>query len=83
MSPNGRIKVDRKAVAFYLRGGGGVAEDLRGRAARIAAAAGEGMEVDYDVGSKRARASVRTATFAAMRAEATTRALSRSLGAGR
>lgn len=83
MSKNVRIEVDPKAVTWYLKGGGGVKEVLLGYARPMAATAGPGMEVDYDVGAKRARASVRTATFAAMRAEATTRALSRSLGAGR
>ena len=78
-----RVKVNRKSVVWYLKGGGGVAEDLKDRASRIAAAAGEGMEVDYAVGRSRARASVRTATFPARKAEAKTRALSRALDAGR
>lgn len=60
-----------------------VRADLEARARRIAAAAGPGMEVDVEVGAKRARASVRTATYEAMRAEATDRALSRALDAGR
>ena len=78
-----RVKVNRRVLVGYLKGDGGVAEDLKDRAARIAAAAGEGMETDYAVGRNRARASVRTATFAAMRAEAKDRALSRALDAGR
>ncbi len=78
-----RVKVNRKAVVWYLKGGGGVREDLDARAARISAAAGEGMEVDGDVGQKRYRASVRTATFEARKAEAKGRALSKALAAGR
>lgn len=60
-----------------------VEADLRRRAERIAAAAGPGMEVSSDRGVNRARASVVTATFAAMRREATSRALSRAIDAGR
>jgi len=77
------VKVNRKAIVSLLKGGGGVAKDLKARAARIAAAAGEDMEVDYAVGRNRARASVRTASWRAVRAEAKTRDLSRALGAGR
>lgn len=57
--------------------------DLEGRAARIAAAAGEGMEADLTIGPQRARASVRTATPEAMVAEATNRDLTRAIDAGR
>jgi hypothetical protein len=57
--------------------------DLRGRASRIATAAGDGHEVELAVGRVRARASVRTATFEAMRAEAENRTLSRAIDAGR
>ena len=78
-----RIKVNPQTVDWYLKGGGGVAADLQSRARRIAAAAGEGMEVDYAVGARRARASVRTASVPARRAEAKNRALSRALDAGR
>lgn len=60
-----------------------VLADLRRRANAIAAAAGEGHEVDVRVGARRARASVRTATFDAMRAEAKDRTLTRALDAGR
>lgn len=57
--------------------------DLERRARAIAANAGEGMEVDIEVGANRARASVRTTTIRAMRAEATQRALTRAIDAGR
>lgn len=78
-----RVVLNGKTVRWYLRGGGGVRGDLESRARRIAAAAGEGFEVDSDVGAKRFRASVRTATFEARKAEATGRTLSRALDAGR
>lgn len=78
-----RIKVNRRTLRWYLEGGGGVSQDLKARADRIASAAGAGMETDYQVGRNRARASVRTATYDAMRAEAKTRALSRAFDAGR
>jgi hypothetical protein len=59
--------------------------EVRGRAERIASAAGPGMEVDSQItgGRGRARASVRTATTEARRAEANDRALTRALDAGR
>jgi hypothetical protein len=60
-----------------------VLADLSARAHRIANAAGDGMEVDAELGRVRARATVFTATFEAMRAEATTRALTRAVDAGR
>ena len=50
---------------------------------RIASAAGEGMVVTPAERTPRARAAVVTATYAAMRAEATSRALTRAVGAGR
>lgn len=77
------MKMNPKAVPWYLKGGGGVEQLLRGSAGRISAAGGPGMEVDYEVGAKRARASVRTATVDAMKVEAKDRALSRALDAGR
>lgn len=60
-----------------------VKADLERRAKNIAAVAGEGFEVDSEVGANRARASVRTVTFAARHAEATDRVLTRALDAGR
>lgn len=60
-----------------------VRADLEARAQRIAAAAGEGMEMESMIGRTRARASVRTATRAARVAEATNRALTNALDAGR
>lgn len=60
-----------------------VLADMRARASRIAAQAGSGMEVDARQGKNRARASVITATFEARRREASSRALTSSIDAGR
>lgn len=60
-----------------------VRADLERRAKAIAAAAGPGNEVSSMIGATRARASVVTATTEARRAEATTRALTRALEAGK
>lgn len=77
-----RIELNRQAVRDLLRSPE-VAADLKRRADAIAKAAGEGMESDIEIGPNRARASVRTATFEAVRAEARKRALTRALDAGR
>lgn len=76
------IKLNQAAIAQLLRSPE-VLEELTRRAIRIAVAAGPGMEVDEELGPHRARASVRTATFEAMRAEAKGRALTKALDAGR
>jgi len=64
-----------------------VQDDLRRRAQNIADAAGEyqgdHFEVDVRVGRTRARASVRTASYEAMLAEARDKVLTRALDAGR
>lgn len=49
----------------------------------IAQAAGPGHEVETFIGRRRARVTVRTATHEARRAEATDRALTRAVDAGR
>jgi len=77
-----RIVLNSRGVRQLLRSTE-VEADLRRRAGQIAAAAGPGMEASSMAGSNRARASVITATSAARRAEATGRALTRSLDAGR
>jgi hypothetical protein len=79
---NVRIVLNRKGVREILRSPE-VEADLERRARHIAAAAGPGHEVDVTVGGNRARASVRTDTFEAMRDEATDRNLTRALDAGR
>ena len=53
------------------------------KAKQIAKAAGPGMVASSTIGARRARASVITATYEAQRAEATNRALTRALAAGR
>lgn len=77
-----RVKLNRKGVRELLQSSE-VQADLERRANAIAAAAGEGMEVDSGVGRTRARASVRTATREAVLAETQNRALTRALDAGR
>lgn len=57
--------------------------DLARRARNIADAAGEGMEADSQVGSRRARAEVRTDTPQAKNGEAKDRRLTRAIDAGR
>lgn len=79
---NVRIVLNRRGVRDILRSRE-VADDLRRRAERIAAAAGPGHEVEVAIGRNRARASVRTATIDAMVAEGTSRTLTRALDAGR
>jgi hypothetical protein len=61
----------------------GIRNDLKKRAERIAAAAGDGMESSVVIGRTRARASVITATHAARRAEARDASLTRAIDAGR
>lgn len=78
-----RIEIDDAAAEALLKSAE-VRTDLLRRAHRIAAAAGTGS---YDVASSttptRARVSVGTADYAARKAEATNRSLSRALDAGR
>jgi hypothetical protein len=82
MANDVRVVLNHANIAKLLKSAG-VAADLEERANRIAAAAGDGMEVTTLTGRTRARASVRTATFKAREAEATNRALTNALDAGR
>lgn len=66
-----------------LRQSPGVKADMERRAQAIAAAAGGGMEVDSHVGRSRARATVAAVSWEARRAEASDRALTRAIDAGR
>lgn len=77
-----RIEMNRKGVAELLKSAE-VQADLTRRAEAIATAAGPGMEVDSRVGKTRARASVRTDTFEAIKAEATDKVLTKAIDAGR
>lgn len=73
----------RKANIGLLLKSAKVQAELKARADRIAAAAGEGMEASVRVGRRRARASVITATEQARENEARHRSLTRALDAGR
>lgn len=73
----------RKANIGALLKSARVQAELKARADRIAAAAGEGMEASVRVGRTRARASVITVTAKARENEARHRSLTRALDAGR
>ena len=74
--------LNRRGVRELLRSSE-VLRDMRRRAEAIAQRAGDGMVATAMVGTGRARASVITATAKAREAEATNRALTRALDAGR
>lgn len=79
-----RLKMNlRKANIGSVLKSAPVQADLKARANRIAAAAGEGMVASVQVGKTRARASVITATQKARENEARNRSLTRALDAGR
>lgn len=77
-----KVKLNRKGMAALLKEPG-VLADLERRARQIADAAGEGHDAGGQIGKNRARASVITTTYDAMRAEATDRNLTRAFDAGR
>lgn len=77
-----RIKLNRKGVGELLKSPE-VQADLKARAERIAAGAGEGFVADSEVGKVRARAAVYTETQEAMKAESERKALTRAIDAGR
>lgn len=77
-----RIVMNHAGVRELLRSAE-VQADLKRRAEAIAAAAGPGMEVRTSVGPNRARAVVITGDGDAIRAEATDKALTRAIDAGR
>lgn len=77
-----KVKLNRAGVRSLLRSSA-MSADLEARARRIAAAAGAGFEVTTTTGPTRARAEVTTATFEARHAEASDRALTRAIDAGR
>jgi hypothetical protein len=79
---NVRIKLNSAGIRQLLRSSE-MEADLRRRAERIAATAGEGFEASSMVGPNRARASVITTTYEAMAAEAQERRLTRAIDAGR
>ena len=78
------IRIDMNSAGIQeLLKSGPVRALLKVKADRIAAAAGPGMLASSRVGKTRARASVITDSFAAKRAEATNRSLTRAVDAGR
>jgi hypothetical protein len=79
-----KVRIEMNSAGFRaLLRSQPVLDDLARRADAIAAAAGEGFEADARVGANRARASVRTATAEARRAEAVDKALTSAIDAGR
>lgn len=80
--PAPRVRVNSKAARELLKSLE-VQADLRRRTRSMAASAGEGVFSEVQVGRNRARGRVWTATTEARVREATDRALTRSLDAGR
>lgn len=81
--PNMRIEIDDAGVRELLKSRA-VQDDLARRGQRIANAAGDGFAVERGTrGKTRTRVFVQAETAKARRAEATNRALSKSLDAGR
>ena len=76
------FKLDAAGMRALLRDEG-VKADLARRARNIAASAGPGMSTSSSRGRNRALAMVWTDTPEAMRAEATSRKLTRAVDAGR
>lgn len=76
------VKWNSKGIKAILTGND-MLSDMERRALNIASAAGEGFEVRSEIGPRRARAAVITATSEAIRAEIRDRALIRALDAGR
>lgn len=77
-----KIVLNKKGVKQLLKSQG-MQKLVNERARRIAAAAGPGHAVEPDNSGDRARASVVTRSYAAKRAEAKNRALTRAIQAGR
>ena len=76
------VKIRYGGIGKLLRSAE-VAEELRKRAERIAAAAGPGHRVEVSRTGSRARAAVITDTYYARRAEAKQRRLTAAVAAGR
>lgn len=77
-----RVKINTKGASEVLSSAG-VAADLAARGQRIAAAAGSGFEVRQTRNRDRAVVFVTAATPEARKAEASKRALTRAVDAGR
>lgn len=78
----GKFVRNDKGVAKVLKSDA-VARDIRARAERIAAAAGDGFEASVVVGRNRIHGSVISRTRKAAKAEEKRRALSRAVDSGR
>ena len=76
------LEINRAAVRALLQSPE-MQDEVYRRARRIADEAGPGFEADVQVGRTRARAMVKSTDFQSMRAEATDRALTRAIDAGR
>lgn len=81
MGNHSRVVINRDGVEQLLKVECVPALEAIGR--KILAAAPEGCEMQTFIGETRARVTIRTATAAARRAEATGRALTRAFEAGR
>lgn len=77
-----KIKHNSRAYRELLRSQV-MLDDLKARADRIAAAAGPGFEATAQLGTNRARASVRTTDIPAIRRNSRDNTLIRALDAGR
>ena len=77
-----RLKLNKDGIVALLQSEE-VQQDLEARGARIAAAAGDGVEAELTKNRDRAVVFVRTKTNEARKAEAEDRALTRAIDAGR
>lgn len=78
-----KIVTHSPAVAYYLKGGGGVREVLEASGQRMSTAAGEGVEAETFIGRHRMRVTVSTRTVDAIIREAHDHTLTSALDAGR
>lgn len=78
-----KLKFHGPAFLKLLRGDQGIAPELIRRGSAIAAAAGPGVGTHVSRGGARMRVTVATESLDAVKAEATDKTLTRSLGAGR
>ena len=77
-----RLKLNKDGIVALLQSEE-VQQDLAARGARIASAAGDGVEAELTKNRDRAVVFVRTETNEARKAEAEDRALTRAIDAGR
>jgi len=77
-----KVTLNKSGVRNLLRSAA-IQRDIADRAARIAAAAGDGVASDSRLGRNRAHATALTTTHEAMKAEAEDQVLTRAIDAGR